>query len=114
LPASTIWTDLDLRALRPALDGDGSIRDADLRLAGVHHLDGESRALADHDVDVEALLLEPPLLDRHVIGRMVAGDLPVELEVDLRRCLGEGFPRRQSRGEAYGCNLQSEHWHTSF
>ncbi len=106
--------DLDLRALGPAFDRHGRVGDADLSLAGIDHLDGESRALADHDVDVESLLLEPPFLHGHVVGGVVAGDLPVELEVDLRRCLGESPTRRQSRCEKYGRYLQSVHMHFSF
>src|SRR5207244_5878993 len=53
---------------------------SDLALAGRDALDGVGRALATHDLHVEALVAIPALLQRRVVRHVLAGRHEVENE----------------------------------
>ena len=72
-----------LGALSPALNRDRRIGNPQLGLARIHSLDRVAGALADDNVDIQALFGKPALFLGHVIRSVVSCDLPVELEVHL-------------------------------
>src|SRR5205823_14203596 len=87
---------------------------ADLALAGRDSLDRVGRALAAHDLHVEALVLVPALLERRVVRHVLAGRHEVEDQRPWaeRLGLGGGAHGDEHEGEdgARGAGSSGHRW----